>query len=261
MRSKVTASAVPAARSDDLLIEPVGDETVIYDTRSKEAHCLKPLAAIVFGCSDGRATVGEIAKLAEQRLGDAVSDADVADAVAQLESLDLLQTPLVVRGRRSPRGDQRRWRLAPRDAPPRRVRRCGHGRRHVARDEHRRAERVRGCRGSRRAAPAARANPRLSLEALLPGQPGQVLQPELLRGAEQLVSYHRLRLPASVVPAVSREPAGPPRGSASAPAPSALPRSSADVCPTCPAGSSSCCSTSATICSAPTLSGAGPQPA
>ena len=62
MRSRVTASAVPAARSDGLLIESVGDETVIYDTRSKEAHCLKPLAAIVFGCSDGRATVGEIAK-------------------------------------------------------------------------------------------------------------------------------------------------------------------------------------------------------
>jgi|SRR3954470_592210 len=97
MRSRVTASAVPAARCDGLLIESVGDETVIYDTRSKEAHCLKPLAAIVFTHSDGHATVGEIAKIAEQRLGDAVSDAAVAEAVAQLENLDLLQTPLVVR--------------------------------------------------------------------------------------------------------------------------------------------------------------------
>src|SRR3954469_6558080 len=97
MRSSETARAVPAARSDGLLIESVGDETVIYDTRSKEAHCLKPLAAIVFACCDGHVTVAEIAKVAGQRLRDAVGLADVADAVAQLESLDLLQTALVVR--------------------------------------------------------------------------------------------------------------------------------------------------------------------
>src|SRR4051812_32198500 len=97
MRSRETASAVAAARSAGLLITSVGDETVIYDTRSKEAHCLKPLAAIVFASSDGQATLGEIARIAAQRLDAAVSDADVADAVAQLESLDLLQTALVVR--------------------------------------------------------------------------------------------------------------------------------------------------------------------
>src|SRR3954453_368269 len=96
MRSKVTAKAVPAARSDGLLIEPVGDETVIYDTDSKQAHCLKPLAAIVFSCCDGQATAAEIAATAHRRLGEKVSEADVADAVAQLESLGLLRTALVV---------------------------------------------------------------------------------------------------------------------------------------------------------------------
>jgi hypothetical protein len=88
---------MPAARSEGLLIEAVGDETVVYDTKSKQAHCLKPLAAIVFDSSDGHATVGEIARIAEGRLGDAVSEADVADAAAQLESLGLLQTVLIVR--------------------------------------------------------------------------------------------------------------------------------------------------------------------
>jgi hypothetical protein len=96
MRSWETATAVPAARSDGLLIEPVGDEIVVYDTQSKQAHCLKPLAAIVFECSDGRATVRDMAKVAEDRLGQGVSEAEVADAVAQLESLGLLQIPLVV---------------------------------------------------------------------------------------------------------------------------------------------------------------------
>lgn len=97
LRSKDTDIGVPAARSDGLLIEPVGDETVIYDTDSKQAHCLKPLAAIVFGCCDGHATVGEIASAAQRRLGDDVGEAHVVDAVAQLESLGLLQTALVIR--------------------------------------------------------------------------------------------------------------------------------------------------------------------
>src|SRR4051812_33936336 len=97
MRSKDIAIAVPAAQSDGLLIEPVGDETVVYDTGSKQAHCLKPLAAIVFSCCDGRATVAEIATAAQHRLGDDVGESDVADAVAQLETIGLLQTALVVR--------------------------------------------------------------------------------------------------------------------------------------------------------------------
>src|SRR3954471_24465169 len=97
LRSKVTAKAVPAARSDGLLTESIGDETVIYDTDSKQAHCLRPLAAIVFSGCDGRATVADIANIARQRLGGAVSDKDVADAVAQLESLGLLKSALVVR--------------------------------------------------------------------------------------------------------------------------------------------------------------------
>src|SRR3954451_22442478 len=97
MRSKDMANPVPAARSDGLVIEPVGDETVIYDVDSKQAHCLKPLAAIVFDGCDGSATVGEIASAARRRLGDDVGTADVVDAVAQLESLGLLQTALVVR--------------------------------------------------------------------------------------------------------------------------------------------------------------------
>src|SRR5436309_4832537 len=97
MRAGKTASAVPAARSEGLLIEPVGSETVIYDTHSKQAHCLKPLAAIVFDRSDGRATVGEIATVAADRLGEAVSETEVADAVAQLENVGLLQTVLIVR--------------------------------------------------------------------------------------------------------------------------------------------------------------------
>jgi len=85
------------ARGEELLIESVGDETVIYDIKSKEAHCLKALAAVVFALADGSNTTADIAELAAYRLGQPVTEAEVVDAVAQLEQHALLDTPLVIR--------------------------------------------------------------------------------------------------------------------------------------------------------------------
>ena len=43
----------PRARRDDLEIQRMGDELVIYDLRSNEAHALDALAADVFDLADG----------------------------------------------------------------------------------------------------------------------------------------------------------------------------------------------------------------
>lgn len=86
----------PIARGDGLLIESVGDETVVYDLGTKEAHCLKPLAAAVFTYADGKNTAAEIAELTSYRLDRAVTPAEVADAIAQLGTTGLLETPLLV---------------------------------------------------------------------------------------------------------------------------------------------------------------------
>ena len=83
----------PVARSERLLVEAVGDETVIYDQDTQVAHALKPLAAAVFGYADGSNTAVEIAELAGYRLGSAVSEADVRDAIAQLAELSLIEAP------------------------------------------------------------------------------------------------------------------------------------------------------------------------
>lgn len=87
---------VPTPRSEGLLVEYAGDETVVYDVESKEAHCLNPLASVVFANSDGQRTVAEMADFAEQRLGHAVSEAQVVAAVEELEATSLLDTPLRV---------------------------------------------------------------------------------------------------------------------------------------------------------------------
>jgi hypothetical protein len=93
-------SKVPLARSEDLLVERVSDELVIYDLENKEAHCLKPLASSVFSHSDGESSVAQIMETVEADLGHSVTEAEILDAVAQLEQIRLLITPslLVVDG-------------------------------------------------------------------------------------------------------------------------------------------------------------------
>jgi hypothetical protein len=85
--------APPAARQDGLLVESVGDETVVYDVESKEAHALGRLAAAVFAGSDGRRSLAELAALAAKRIGQPVTEDEVWDALIQLEQRNLLKPP------------------------------------------------------------------------------------------------------------------------------------------------------------------------
>jgi hypothetical protein len=88
--------SAPPARSQELLVERVGDEAVIYDPKTKQAHCLKPFAALVFDCCDGDTTVRQIAAAATERLGETVTENEVTEALTQLEDRGLLDAPLVI---------------------------------------------------------------------------------------------------------------------------------------------------------------------
>lgn len=82
----------PLARSEDLLIEEVGDELLVYDQHDDRAHCLGPLAASVWRACDGETSADAIA----EKLS---SDADsVAMALAQLSDIKLLEGGSVVVG-------------------------------------------------------------------------------------------------------------------------------------------------------------------
>jgi len=84
---------LPVARKEGLLVELVGDETVVYDAKSKEAHCLSPLTAAVFARCDGDTTIEELTALTAERLGEPVEPSRVLDALAQLEERDLMAVP------------------------------------------------------------------------------------------------------------------------------------------------------------------------
>jgi hypothetical protein len=82
-----------SARQDDLLVEQVGAETVVYDGRSSKAHCLSPVAAVVFARADGRSSPADLAAIASSQLAEPVDVQLVEQALAELEELDLLVAP------------------------------------------------------------------------------------------------------------------------------------------------------------------------
>jgi hypothetical protein len=90
--SQATRPGRPVARNEDLLVEEIHDETVVFDTRSREAHCLSPLAAVVFAHCDGETSIDDLASLASERLGEPVDPERVRDALALLEERSLLDT-------------------------------------------------------------------------------------------------------------------------------------------------------------------------
>src|SRR5688500_359444 len=51
---------LPLARRDNLVVEELSDETLIYDLERDKAHCLNSTAARVWRDCDGRTTVRQL---------------------------------------------------------------------------------------------------------------------------------------------------------------------------------------------------------
>ncbi len=83
---------VPAARTEGLNIEAVGDELVIFECENFHYHSLNPAAATVFRLCDGLRTIGQISALT-QTTRYALDEDAVALAVAELGEAGLLQQP------------------------------------------------------------------------------------------------------------------------------------------------------------------------
>lgn len=86
-----TRQLTPTARQDDLVIQEVDGETLVYDLKRHKAHCLNRTAAFVWKHCDGNQTVGEVARRLEQELGAPVSREVVWLAIDQLEKLGLVK--------------------------------------------------------------------------------------------------------------------------------------------------------------------------
>jgi hypothetical protein len=74
----------PLARNEDVLIERLDTDVVVYDQRRDVAYRLNQTAALVWEYADGERTVADLAALLEAEIG------DVADEDLVLVSLDQL---------------------------------------------------------------------------------------------------------------------------------------------------------------------------
>jgi hypothetical protein len=87
---------LPEARTDQLIVEDLAEETVIYDLDRDQAHCLNRTAALVWRHCDGRATVGDLAALLGRELNFPSDERVVWLALDRLQKANLLQGSLEI---------------------------------------------------------------------------------------------------------------------------------------------------------------------
>ncbi len=88
----------PLARRQDLTIEELRGETIVYDSRNHKAHCLNRTAAAVWQCCDGNRDVEEIAVQATAKLGATVDEEVVRAALTDLSNANLLESSAAISG-------------------------------------------------------------------------------------------------------------------------------------------------------------------
>ncbi len=107
---------MPRARQDELIVQSIGDETVVYDERHSRVHRLNRTAALVWSHCDGERTVAALASVMRQEAGqdggnsagensvweNSVWENSVWLALDRLEKAHLLQDPLVKPARAAP---------------------------------------------------------------------------------------------------------------------------------------------------------------
>ena len=97
----------PRARTADLEVIGVSNETIVYDRRTDKAHCLNETAALVWKNCDGKNATRDIAKALQAELGANAPEDMVSLAIADLGKAGLLDAP-GAKGFTAPRGVSRR---------------------------------------------------------------------------------------------------------------------------------------------------------
>ncbi|MFQ5946533.1 MAG: PqqD family protein [Anaerolineae bacterium] len=86
-----TKRLIPLARDEELVVEELPDETLVYDLTHHKARCLNRTAALVWRRCDGRTTVPELTRLLEKELEAPVDEAVVWMALDRLGKARLLR--------------------------------------------------------------------------------------------------------------------------------------------------------------------------
>jgi hypothetical protein len=80
----------PCALTRGVVIQELGTETLVYDTKTATGHCLNETAAFVWQNADGSRSIDELALLVAERFGPGQHAALVTFALDQLAERGLL---------------------------------------------------------------------------------------------------------------------------------------------------------------------------
>ncbi|HZQ07328.1 MAG TPA: PqqD family protein [Anaerolineae bacterium] len=87
----MSSDVFPHARRAGLTIQPLGDELVLYDSTTDNAHVLNQSSTLVWQLADGKRSVETIAKLVAEELHSPPDEDLVWLALSQLSKAGLLQ--------------------------------------------------------------------------------------------------------------------------------------------------------------------------
>ena len=95
---ETTRALMPRARQDELVVEELPDETLVYDLKRHKARCLNRTAALVWRHCDGQTMVADVAALLEEQLATPTDEAVVWMALDRLGKEHLLSEPVTLPG-------------------------------------------------------------------------------------------------------------------------------------------------------------------
>jgi hypothetical protein len=87
---------LPLARKDNLVVQEMPGELLVYDLERHKAHCLNRTAAAVWKHCDGRMAIADMTRLLESELQTPVETEIVFLALQQLDKFHLLQERLTI---------------------------------------------------------------------------------------------------------------------------------------------------------------------
>jgi hypothetical protein len=94
-------------RENDILIEELTDETLVYDTKAHKVHCLNQTSALVWRNCDGRTSIAKLAKMLHDGANLPESEEMVQCALSDLAKCHLLHDHRQDRNAKSARWSRR----------------------------------------------------------------------------------------------------------------------------------------------------------
>ncbi len=91
-----TRTLMPRARQNELVVEELQDETLVYDLERHKARCLNRTAALVWRHCDGKTSVAEVAALLVEQSATPTDEAVVWMALDRLSRAHLLSEPVTL---------------------------------------------------------------------------------------------------------------------------------------------------------------------